>query len=69
MPIDPTGTAPGLIGQKDKPAEVLMRCKNQSCDSISAIEITPPNQGGARLYQCVKCKRTHGVQVGGAFEL
>jgi hypothetical protein len=69
MPIDPTGTEPGIVPNKEKPAEVLMRCKNESCGSITAIEITPPNLGGARLYQCVKCKRTHGIQVGGAFEL
>lgn len=69
MPIDQTGTNPGLVAQEHKPSEVHIRCKNPSCDSINAIEITPPGQPGVRRYQCSKCKHSHGVQVGGAFDL
>lgn len=70
MPIDPAGTTPGLTPKAEEAPTVHIRCKNPSCDSINAIELKIPGmQGGSRLYQCVKCHRTHGVAVGGAFEL
>jgi len=70
MPIDPTGTAPGLITKDTKPPRINMRCPNDGCDSITAIElkIAAP-ETGARLYQCCKCKHTRGVAVGGCVNL
>lgn len=71
MPVDPTGTAPGLKpeGPEDSP-KVNIKCKNTSCTSILAIEIKIGAQSGSRrLYQCIKCKTTWGVSVGGSVEL
>jgi len=70
MPIDPTGTTPGLAPQQDVPSKINMRCKNSDCDSIVAIELKVPGQdAGQRLYQCCKCKVTRSVAVGGSISL
>jgi len=70
MPVDPKGTAPGLqpVAPNELP-KVHIKCKNQSCSSIVAIEIKAGGQSGPRrLYQCVSCKTTWGVPVGGSVE-
>jgi hypothetical protein len=72
MPVDPTGTTPGL--QPAEPAaqpQVHLKCKNQHCDSILAIEVKIAGHtgGGRRLYQCVKCKLSWGIPVGGSVDL
>jgi hypothetical protein len=70
MPIDPAGTAPGLTPKTEEPPKVHIRCKNPTCSSILAIELKLEGMSpGHRLYQCCVCKRTHGVSLGGAFEL
>jgi hypothetical protein len=70
MPIDPSGTAPGLAANEKKPPVLHMRCNNMGCDSMTAIEIQIPGQErGHRLYQCCKCKHTRGLAVGGSFNL
>jgi hypothetical protein len=70
MPIDPTGTAPGLASSKKAAPVLNMRCSNPGCDSITAIEIKIAGQdAGHRLYQCCKCKHTRGLAVGGSFNL
>jgi transposase-like protein len=68
MPIDHTGTAPGLAQSTNKPEAVHLRCKSPDCDSMLAIEISAPG-AGQRLYQCCKCHRTSSVLVGGSFSL
>ena len=67
MPIDPKGTQPGLAPSTDKPAEVNLRCRNEKCNCIRAIDVTPQPVTDARRYQCVKCGHTWGVQTGGLF--
>jgi transposase-like protein len=69
MPIDPMGTAPGLTAKPDEPKILNLRCRNASCDCMQAIEVTPPGMPGVHRYQCVKCKNTWGVNVGGTFNL
>jgi len=66
MPVDPTGTKPGLVSNEKKPDEVHIRCK--SCGHMVAIEITPKGARG-RMYQCVKCKQAWGIDVGGGVNL
>ena len=68
MPIDHAGTKPGLTPQEEAPNHINLRCKNVGCDSITAIELPSPGPG-LRMYQCVKCKMTRGVNVGGAIYL
>jgi hypothetical protein len=70
MPIDPTGTTPGVTKPNDNPDHIHLTCKNPQCDSIVAIEVKMPGQTpGTRMYQCVKCKRTWGIAVGGGVDL
>lgn len=70
MPIDPKGTAPGVVPSAAEPEHIHMSCKSEDCDSIMAIEMKVPNQSPSeRLYQCVKCKRTWGIAVGGSVNL
>lgn len=69
MPIDPTGTKPGLQPQAEEPKKHNMRCKNKGCDSMEVYEITAPGMAGRHLYRCVKCHTTWGVVTGGAVDL
>lgn len=66
--IDPAGTTPGLVGQVTEQKTVNMRCKNANCDSIEAVEVNV-GQPHARVYRCVKCHRSWGVNVGGSVNL
>jgi hypothetical protein len=70
MPIDYDGTTPGLVAKTEEPPQVHIKCRNETCDSILAIEIKMGQQssGSRRLYQCVKCKATRSVPVGGSVE-
>lgn len=75
MNFDPKGTTPGLNpGVKPEPKIQHLKCRENSCDSVQAIEITAlaggvqSDGGGAnhtRLYQCIKCKHTWVIGVGG----
>lgn len=66
MPIDPAGTAPGLpVPTPPQPKQHHMKCRRDGCDSVLAIEITPPGMSN-HLYQCVTCKTTLGVTTGGS---
>lgn len=73
MPIDPTGTQPGLPTAQDSRKKVGIKCRVQGCDSIEAFEVSlGASQGerGApsqRVYQCCKCSTTWGLTVGGHF--
>lgn len=70
MPIDPAGTSPGLAGSAPPATPTVhMRCKRPECDSIVAIEVKHPGMGGRRLYQCVKCKTSWGVNTGGPVDI
>jgi hypothetical protein len=70
MPIDPAGTQPGLSGTVEESKPVHMKCRNPDCDSILAVEIKiPGSPAGQRLYQCVQCKATRGVNTGGNIDL
>lgn len=71
MPIDPAGTTPGLSPSTEEPESLNMRCKSfPQCDSMLAIEMTHAGiPAGRRMYQCVKCKRSWGVPVGGSVDL
>lgn len=71
MPIDPAGTTPGLAAPlASAPPTVHIRCKRNGCDSINAIEVKHPGSpSGRRLYQCVKCRTSWGVNTGGPVDL
>jgi hypothetical protein len=63
------GTAPGLPQQAaQQPEPVNIRCKNPNCDSIQAIPFIMPEKPGVRLYRCVKCGSTKGVNLGGSVD-
>lgn len=70
-PIDPSGTTPGLAAPTTPESpRVHMKCKRPECDSILATEIRHPGTvGGRRLYQCVKCHTSWGVNTGGPVDL
>ena len=64
--IDPAGVTPGLVGQPpEEQKKFHMRCKNDACDSIEALEIHIAGAPHQRIYKCVKCHRTWGANVGG----
>ena len=71
MPIDPAGTTPGLQQPLvEEPPKLNLKCRNPSCDSILAIEIKFPGQlDGRRMYQCVKCKTSRSIPVGGSVDI
>lgn len=77
MNFDPKGTTPGLTSEaKPEPKIHHLKCRANSCDSVQAIEITS-NGGQAdgagvshnRLYQCIKCKHSWAIGVGGNVNL
>lgn len=71
MPVNPSGTTPGLAAPvtPENPT-VHMKCKRPECDSIVAIEVKYPGAvAGRRLYQCAKCKASWGVNTGGPVDL
>lgn len=50
--------------------QISMKCRNgRGCDSITAEIIVIPGQEAQRLYRCVKCKHTWGLNVGGSVNL
>jgi DNA-directed RNA polymerase subunit M/transcription elongation factor TFIIS len=70
--FDATGVNPGLANQGAPEPEIIhMKCKNQRCTSVRAIELNkqPRNetQGAPhnRTYQCVECRHVWGVPTGG----
>ena len=67
MPIDPSGTTPGLATpSEDKPKEIHIKCKREHCTSITAIEVLHPGSAsGHRMYRCVKCHTSWGINTGG----
>ena len=69
MPVDPTGTKPGLQTQSQEPEKLNMRCKNKSCDSMQVTEMKVPGNVGRHLYRCVKCNTTFSVVTGGSVDL
>lgn len=67
MPIDPRGTAPGLVDAPEKPKEINLKCRNTSCPSTRAIEVTAPGVPGHR-YQCILCKHMWAINLGGSLD-
>lgn len=69
MPIDPTGTSPQALPPEPAPIpEVNMKCRKAGCDSITAVQM-PIGQPGSRLYRCVKCNHSWGLNVGGHIDI
>ncbi len=71
MPIDPTGTQPGVQPQVKEPKKHFMKCKNKDCAGVEVYEMNIPGLAGAgtHVYRCVKCNLTWGVATGGAVNL
>jgi DNA-directed RNA polymerase subunit M/transcription elongation factor TFIIS len=72
MSFDPKGTQPGL--SNDSPAEpkiLHIKCRRPECKSMRATEIGAQNQAEHngvphnRIYRCVECGNTWGVNTGG----
>ena len=67
--IDPKGTKPGLTkGSQPEEKTVNMACRSKrNCDSIQAviIKVGGPQHAGQRIYRCLKCNHTWGLQTGG----
>lgn len=72
MTIDPAGTQPGLSHSEPAHKTVTIQCRNEGCKCKQAIEISTAPLGQSvpsnRLYQCIDCKFTWGLPVGGAFQ-
>ena len=68
MPIDPTGTKPGIVPEQPAPEYVNIRCKRTGCDSIKAAKVAV---GGAptRMYRCAECGHMWGINLGGSVDL
>jgi transposase-like protein len=69
MPIDPTGTKPGLKPQAQEPEKHNMKCKNKGCDSMQVYELQIPGNVGRHVYRCVECNTTWTVTTGGGVDL
>lgn len=70
MPIDPSGTAPGLANPASPTTpQVHMKCKRPECDSILAFANIHGAVSGRRFYQCVKCHTSWVINTGGPVDL
>ena len=70
MPIDPTGTKPGLAPSAvTAPNTIHIKCKRPECKSILAVEITGAGGQGRHIYRCVECNTTWGVATGGCVDI
>jgi transposase-like protein len=68
MPIDPTGTKPGLVPEQPKEEAVNMKCKGKNCPSIRAFKVHIPGTN-ARMYRCAECGHMWGINIGGPVDL
>ena len=68
MPIDPTGTKPGVVPTTPELETVNMKCRRNGCDSIRAI-IVVIGASPVRMYQCAECKHMWGINIGGSVNL
>jgi transposase-like protein len=67
MPIDPTGTSPGLAKTAPPEPVLNLKCRDMNCNSMQATEIKVggPEHTGQRMYRCIKCGYVWGVNLGG----
>jgi hypothetical protein len=67
MPIDPAGTAPGLVKAPPEEPILSLKCRSGKCESMQAVEVKigGPEHAGIRLYRCIECGYTWGVNLGG----
>lgn len=68
MPIDPTGTKPGVVPSPPEPETVNIRCKRNGCTSIRQ-QIVAINGSPVRMYRCVECGHMWGINAGGSVDL
>jgi hypothetical protein len=68
MPIDPTGTKPGVVNAPTETPTVNMQCKRKGCTSIRA-HIVEINGSPVRMYRCAECGNMWGINVGGSVDL
>lgn len=68
MPIDPTGTKPGVTPEKPQEETVNMRCHRTGCTSIRAYKVAI---GGSpvRMYRCAECGHMWGINLGGSVDI
>lgn len=69
MPIDPTGTTPQPPATSASLPQADIKCRRGDCDSTSAFVMAIPQHPNQRLYRCVKCHHTWGVNVGGHIDI
>jgi len=72
MAVDYAGTKPGLpTSNVEEPKYLHMKCKKQECPSIRVLEVTPSHgfPSGSHMYQCVECKTSWAISVGGGINL
>ncbi len=68
MPIDPTGTKPGVVPAVQEQQIVNIRCKRTGCSSIRAIPVQIQGNA-ARMYRCAECGHMWGINLGGSVDL
>lgn len=68
MPIDPTGTKPGIVPEVPQQETVNMRCKRNGCSSIRAY-IVQIGGSPVRMYRCAECQHMWGINIGGPVDL
>lgn len=67
MPIDPTGTKPGVMPDQPQEETVNIRCKRPGCTSIRQIPVKIQGTN-ARMYRCAECGHMWGINPGGSVE-
>jgi hypothetical protein len=68
MPIDPTGTQPGVVPAPEKPVTVNMKCRKGNCPGIT-VTIVVIGASPVRMYRCCECGHTWGINVGGSIDI
>jgi len=68
MPIDPTGTKPGVVPAPPELKTVNMKCRRNGCDSIRAY-VMDIGASPVRMYRCAECHHTWGINPGGAVNI
>ena len=67
MPVDPTGTEPGVVPEKSREKEAVhFKCRRPDCDSITAYDESIPTVPHKR-FVCTKCGNVVSINPGGSF--
>ena len=66
---NPADATPGLAAGIKPEDTINMKCRRGECDSITAVIVRIPGQEHLRMYRCIQCNHTWGLNVGGSVNL